>query len=82
MEGISGLEEVDLAWTRLTTEQLNEIYRMVADRKFSRLRWINLLGSNHDSISPGLRERAELNRFVEIIDPLRVKYLKQVFDSS
>ena len=69
--GISGLEEVVLYWTRLTTEQLTGIYKMVADKECSRLRWINLFGNYHDSISQDLRDRAELNRSVEIFDPLR-----------
>ena len=62
--GISGLEEVNLAGTKLTTEQLTGIYRMVADRRCSRLRKINLHGN--DFISHDLWDRARLNESVQI----------------
>ena len=66
--GISGLEEVNLSETRLTSEQVTGIYRMVADRRCARLRKIYLGGIDLSSISEDLLERAELNQFVEIID--------------
>ena len=66
--GISGLETADLSHSRLTTEQLTGIYRMVADRKCSRLRKINIEMNGLSSISSYLRERAKLNESVKIID--------------
>ena len=60
--GISGLEEVDLAWTKLTTEQLTGIYRMVADRRCSRLRKIDLFGNHCSSVSRDIQDRARLNQ--------------------
>ena len=66
--GISGLEGANLSQTSLTTEQLTGIYRMVAERKCSRLRWINLGGNDISSISTDIRETAKLNESVNIID--------------
>ena len=66
---ISGLEEVYLTETELTTEQLTGIYRMVADRRCPRLREINLGGNNRSSsISQDLQDRAGLNESVFIYD--------------
>ena len=66
---ISGLEEVYLTETELTTEQLTGIYRMVADRRCPRLREINLGGNNRSSsISQDLQDRAGLNESVFIHD--------------
>ena len=67
MAGISDLEEVFLLDTGLTTEQLTEIYRMVADRRCSRMREIDLYGNDHSAVSQDLRDRARLNQSVEII---------------
>ena len=68
--GISGLEEVNLWFTRLTTEQLTGIYRMVADRECSRLREIKIGSNNRDrldrEISQELRDRAKLNQSSKI----------------
>ena len=64
---ISGLEEVYLTETELTTEQLTGIYRMVADRRCPRMREICLEDNDLDSISQDLRERAKLNQSVQII---------------
>ena len=47
---ISGLECVYLDKTRLTTQQLTKIYRMVADRRCPQWRWINLKGHDLSSI--------------------------------
>ena len=70
--GISGLEEVDLSGTDLTTEQLTGIYRMVADRRCSSLRKIYLWGNRElykSSVTlQDLSYRAKLNQSVEIID--------------
>jgi uncharacterized protein YjbI with pentapeptide repeats len=63
---VSGLEEVELVETDLTTEQLTGIYTMVADRRCSRLREINLSGIDLSSVSQELRDRAELNQSVKI----------------
>ena len=63
---ISGLEEVYLTETELTTEQLTGIYRMVADRRCSRLRKINLYGNDHSSVSQDIQDRAGLNESVYI----------------
>ena len=68
VEGISGLERVDLAWARLTTEQLTGIYRRVADRKCSRLRKIWLVGNDFNDVPQDLRVRAKLNQSVLMID--------------
>ena len=66
---ISGLEEVYLTQTELTSEQLTGIYRMVADRRCPRLREINLGGNNRSSsISQDLQDRAGLNESVFIYD--------------
>ena len=65
--GISGLEEVYLIMTQLTTEQLTGIYRMVADRRCSRLRLIYLYGNVLNSVSRDLHERAKLNQTVRMI---------------
>ena len=64
--GISGLERVCLYDTWLTVEHVTGIYRMIADRKCSRLRQINLGGNNRISISPELRDAAKLNEPVKI----------------
>ena len=53
--------------TEMTEEQLTEIYRMVADRRCSRLREIRLVENDIDSISQDLRERAKFNQSVQII---------------
>ena len=66
--GISGLEEVKLRFTRLTAEQITEIYRMVADRRCPRLNWINLGGNDLSSVPQDLRDNAKLNHSVFIID--------------
>ena len=66
--GVSGLVEVDLSGTNLTTEQLTGIYRMVAERKSSRLRLISINGNNLSSISRDLREGVKLNQSVKLID--------------
>ena len=67
--GISCLEEVNLKNTYLTTEQLEEIYRMVADRRCPRMRKIDL-GENDKSfhISKDILDRAKLNQSVVIYD--------------
>merc|ERR1712062_411464 len=62
--GISGLEEVNLPNTKLTTEQLTGIYRMVANRECSRLRKIHIGGNDVRGISQNLRERARLGKSV------------------
>ena len=67
MAGISALEVVNLMGTSLTRDQLIGIYRMVADRKCSRLRRIKLGGNDPTSISPDLWHRAQLNQTVKII---------------
>ena len=64
--GISGLEVVYLEETELTTEQLTGIYRMVADRRCSRLRKINLSGNDLSSVSQDIQDRARLNESVQI----------------
>ena len=64
--GISGLEDLDLRRTRLTTEQLTGIFRMVAERKCSRLREIKLGVNDLSSIPPNLRDRAKINQSVVI----------------
>ena len=66
--GISSLEEVDLTRTNLTREQLTGIYGMVAERKCSRLRKIDVKwNDNLCCISADLRARANLNQSVEIV---------------
>ena len=65
--GISGLYEVYLSRTYLTTEQLTGIYRMVADRGCPRMREIGLYGNDLDSISQDLLDRAELNQSVAML---------------
>lgn len=68
--GISGLQEVKLRFTWLTREQITEIYRMVADKRCSRLKEISLQGNNNDCFSQDmqdLRYRATLNKSVRII---------------
>ena len=66
--GISGLEEVKLRFTRLTTDQITEIYRMVADRRCPRLREISLRGNDLRCFSQDLWYRARLNKAVQMID--------------
>merc|ERR1711879_351246 len=69
--GISGLEKVDLTFTKLTTNQLKGIYRMVAERDCSRLRKINISWNNNiRNISRKLLDRAKLNQSVEIVTGL------------
>ena len=65
--GISGLEKVSLRFSALSTEQLTGIYRMVADRRCSRMRQIDLGGNNLRSVSQDLRDRAKLNQSVNIM---------------
>ena len=65
--GISSLEVVDLSRTRLTTQQLKAIYRMVADRRCFWLREINLQKNNLSSVPKYLRDRAKQNQSVQII---------------
>ena len=66
--GISGLEVVNLMGTDLTIDQLTGIYRMIADRKSSRLRMIKLGGNKgRGSICQDLLDRAQLNQSVRII---------------
>ena len=65
--GISGLEEVKISWYRLNQEQLTGIYKMVADRRCSKLRQIYLLGYDHTSIPLDLRIRADQNQSVKIL---------------
>ena len=65
---ISGLEQAGLSWTNLTSQQLTEIYRMVADRRSSRLREIDLRGNNPSDVSQDLRARAKLNQSLLMID--------------
>ena len=48
---ISGLEQAGLSRTNLTSQQLTEIYSMVAERRFSRLREIDLRGNNPSDLS-------------------------------
>ena len=67
LAGISGLEKVGLKKTKLTAEQLTEIYRMVADRRCPRLREISLYGNDLTVISQELRDMAELNQSVQIM---------------
>ena len=50
-----------------TTEQLTGIYRMVADRRCSRLRRIDLYGNDHSSVSQDIQDRARLNESTEMI---------------
>jgi len=64
--GISGLEYATLCGTRLTTEQLSGIYRMVADRRCSRLREIKISRYHPSSISQDIQDRAKLNESVKI----------------
>ena len=65
--GISGLEEVELYDTKLTKEQITGIYRMVADRKCSRLKNIKIVSDiSARDISQELRDRAKLNQSVLI----------------
>ena len=65
--GISGLEEVNLAGTKLTSEQLTGIYRMVADRRCSSLKKIYLYNNNYSSVSQDIQDRARLNESTEMI---------------
>ena len=65
---ISGLEQAGLSRTNLTSQQLTEIYRMVAERRSSRLRWIDLRGNNPSDVSQDLRARAKLNQSLLILD--------------
>ena len=67
VSGISGLEEVCLTFTDLTTQQLLEIFMMVAERRCGRVRKINLLGNFaiYD-VSEDLIDSAKLNQSVEI----------------
>ena len=65
--GISSLEVVDLSRTRLTTQQLKAIYRMVADRRCFWLREIHLQKNNLRSVPQYLRDRAKQNQSVQII---------------
>ena len=61
------LKTLDLSRsTELTTEQLTGIYRMVADRRCSRLRKINLSGNDLSSVSQDIQDRARLNESVQI----------------
>ena len=65
--GISGLEEVELYDTKLTKEQITGIYRMVADRKCSRLKKIKIVSDiSARDISQEVRDRAKLNQSVLI----------------
>ena len=64
--GISGLEEVNLAGTKLTSEQLTGIYRMVADRRCPRLRKIKLGRNDLSSVSQDIQDSARLNGSVQI----------------
>ena len=66
--GISQVEEVNLAGTLLTSEELTGIYRMVADRRCSRLRKMILNRPQSDviSISQEIRSKARLNQSVYI----------------
>ena len=64
--GISGLEAVLLNVTQLTGEQLSGIYRMVADRRCSRLREIKISRYHPSSISQDIQDRAKLNESVKI----------------
>ena len=64
--GISGLEEVNLAGTKLTSEQLTGIYRMVADRRCSRLKKIYLYQNDHSSVSQDIQDSARLSESVKI----------------
>ena len=64
MVGISGLE---LVWlSKLTREQLTEIFRMVADRRCPRMRWISLYDNDIQTVPEDLRDRAKLNYSVQI----------------
>ena len=63
--GISGLERVELKHTKLNIQQKTGIFRMVADRRCSRLRKI-VLGRYIDlrHVSRDLCDRAKLNKSV------------------
>ena len=65
--GISSLKQVDLTGTKLTTEQLTGIYRMVADRRCSSLKKIYLYNNNYSSVSQDIQDRARLNESTEMI---------------
>ena len=67
---INGMKWVNLFSTGLTTQQLSEIYRMVADRRCSRMREINLSFNDITDISQDLRERAKQNQSVRMKDDM------------
>ena len=72
---ISRLESVRLHWADLTTDQLTNIYRMVAERRVGRLKVLGVFWNDHSGVTQSLRVQAELNKNVRIESQSHFHYL-------
>ena len=67
VDALARLEMVDLYSTNLTTVQLTEIYRLVAERRSRTLRVMDIRHNNISSVPASLRSKARENQGVEIL---------------